>query len=295
MKTSLLLVVLILVGLETFAQVPTDNPVLPRIYENGYSIEQIKEFALGNRQGVSSEYARSYRIKLLSVINEGLKRSGEYVKLNDGKPLGDEHVEWIYQHVYRVQNDSLPIGHRNTWHNGSQVSWTDPNKPQKKYYGPLDRFAYGVCIIKLDKPGCANLNPDFSLLCYVKQTEPEQRKEEVEKKPENKDDNLYQLYKKAEISVDTTQKVNPSVVALGKKQKKDRSDKTWVGRNLLWLIPAAAVLVTGSVVLIVKALDKGAGVPPHGTMSGGRAFDTTGTTTGLPSTDNGGSTGGRGD
>ena len=47
--------------------------------------------------------------------------------------------------------------------------------------------------------------------------------------------------------------------------------------------------------LLYAILHKGATVPPHASMSGGRPFDTTGTTTGTTSTDSGGSTGGRSD
>lgn len=186
MKNFLLLVVLTLVGLESFSQARTDNPILPRKYEEGYTIEQIKNFALGKMDGVSLEYASNYRKKLLSVINEGLRRSGEYVNLNNGKPLGDDYVEWIYEHVYRVDNDSLPANHANTWKNGNQVSPTVSKKP---YYGPLDHFKYGVCEIKLGKPSCANLTPDYSLLGYVKHVEPEKSNQRSEPEKTKKQEN----------------------------------------------------------------------------------------------------------
>jgi len=79
------------------------------------------------------------------------------------------------------------------------------------------------------------------------------------------------------VKTEKTPVVNPSVLALGK-TKKSKADRTWVGRNLAWLIPTAAVLVAGSGLLLVKALKKGSA--PHGTMSGGRPYtESTGTTT----------------
>jgi len=167
------LLVLVLVGLGSLGQSRSDNPILPRVYEEGYSIEQIREFALGNRKGINPDYARNYRLKLLEIINEGLKISGELDNLNGGELLDETFVDWIYDHVERVYNDSLPEGHRNTWKNGHQVSWT--SKPQKKYFGPVDRFVYGVCIIKLDKPSCANLVPDYSLIDRTKKISPKKQ------------------------------------------------------------------------------------------------------------------------
>lgn len=168
-----------------FGQGSTDNPILPRIYEEGYTIEQIKNFALGNFELLPAsvgesyrkqEYSKNYREKVLSIVNEGLRRSGEYVNLNNGQPLDDSHIEWIYQHVYRVYNDKLPAHYRNTWKNGLYVSDCTTKTP---YFGPLDHFKYGVCEIKLDKPSCANLTPDFSLLGYFVQKAPEKEPEQI--------------------------------------------------------------------------------------------------------------------
>lgn len=257
MKTVLLLVILTLVGLESFAQARTDNPVLPRIYEDGYSINQIKEFALGYRSGVSHEYASSYRQKLLSIINEGLIRSGEYVNVNNGNPIEARHIGWIYEHVFRVQNDSLPAGHRNTWKNGSQVSWT--SKSQKKYYGPLDHFKYGVCEIKLDKPSCANLVPDYSLMGYVKQTDPE-KKSTPESKPKQEE------VKKRPIEYGGQKKlVSEAAAADTKEIKVEVDDESWwkgltkTERRLI-RVGVSAVTLAGAYFIIDPFGDKGESV-----------------------------------
>lgn len=70
-------------------------------------------------------------------------------------------------------------------------------------------------------------------------------------------------------------------------QQKEKKQKTWVGRNLIWLIPAAAVLVGVGLYIFHKKPEV-----PHGTMSNGRPFDLDAGTGAGTGTGNG--TGGRG-
>lgn len=133
----------------------TDNPIRPRIYEDGYSIEQIKNFALE-----LTDISASYREKLLDIVNTGLRKSGEYVRINDGKPLTDNHISWIYKQVQRHPNGYLPAGYSNTFKRGNDVV---SYKAKKDYYGPLDVFTFGACVINLDKPSCINLLGDLGL------------------------------------------------------------------------------------------------------------------------------------
>jgi hypothetical protein len=152
--TTVLIFVLICVVLNnTNAQ--TDNPILPRIYEDGYSIEQIKKFALE-----LTDISASYRKKLLDIVNTGLRKSGEYVRINDGKPLTDNHISWIYDQVVRYPNGYLPAGYSNTFRRGNDVV---SYQARKDYYGPLDVFTFGACYINLDKPSCVNLLGDLGI------------------------------------------------------------------------------------------------------------------------------------
>lgn len=144
-----IVVILILISNWFVLNGQQDNPILLRIYEDGYSIEQIKQFAKE-----PTVYSQSYRAMLLSIINNGLQQSGDYIYLNNGQPLNESHIDWIYTQVHRVLKDSLPVGSSNTWKNGNKVS---PCITKKSYYGPIDRFTYKTCLIKLDKPSCGNL------------------------------------------------------------------------------------------------------------------------------------------
>jgi hypothetical protein len=136
----------------------TDNPVLPRIYEDGYTIEQIESFAMQN-----TPYSKDYKVKLLVIINSGLRHSGEYVNINEGRPLNESHISWIYQRVKRNPNVHLPKGYKNTYKNGNKIS---PCNGTSDYNGPVDQFIFGQCVINLDKPSCANLLGDMEVLQF---------------------------------------------------------------------------------------------------------------------------------
>lgn len=325
MKRFMFFLLIVLGTIEAVGQGSTDNPILPRVFEEGYSLEQIQGFANGKgplakgREGLSV----NYRIKLILIVNKGLERSGEYVNLNNGQPLDSRHIDWIYEHVYRVQNDSLPANHDNTWKNGDQVS---DCTTKEKYYGPLDHFKYGVCEIKLDKPSCANLVPQYIFLTTVQEKPIETPKPAPAPAPVpapavapcgpamavtaveiNATDSTINVTAKAEATSkgssavattsvvikvkSSTDKVNSSVAALG--QKKARKDRTYVGRNLGWIIPVGAGIVGGVAGFIFpedgyKWYGLWAKPNQHGTMSNGRGDD--GTTNG-----NGTQDGGRGD
>ena len=105
-KLYAILFLLLILVIKTNGQ-GTDNPVLPRIYEDGYSIEQIKIFALQN-----TPYSADYRVKLLAIVNNGLRKSGEYVNINEGRPLDESHITWIYQQVVRNPSVHLPKGYK---------------------------------------------------------------------------------------------------------------------------------------------------------------------------------------
>gem|GEM_PF-3906607 len=144
---------MVLITLASNAQ--TDNPILPRIYEDGYSVAQIEEFALQ-----STEYSSNYRRVLLRIINHGLRESGEYINVNGGQPLTSSHISWIYDHVERDPNGYLPVGYSNTYRSGNNVAST---KGKTAYHGPIDRFVFGSCVVNLDKPSCINLLGDLGI------------------------------------------------------------------------------------------------------------------------------------
>ena len=146
---------MMLLVLSSEAQNSTDNPLLPRIYEDGYSIEQIKDFALQ-----STEYSSNYRRVLLKIVNNALRESGEYINVNGGQPLTSSHISWIYDHVERDPNGYLPVGYRNTFKSGNSVVSI---KSKKEYYGPIDMFIFRTCVLNIDKPSCINLLGDLGI------------------------------------------------------------------------------------------------------------------------------------
>ncbi len=149
-----LFVLVLFVVLNTNGQ-GSDNPILPRVYENGYSIGQIERFAQEN-----TEYSRNYRSALLYIVNLALQKSGEYLNFNEGNSLVDKEkdINLIYSYVVRKQNGYLPSGYRNTYRNNNFVV---PYKSKSPYFGAIDQFVFGSCVVNLDKPSCANLLGDM--------------------------------------------------------------------------------------------------------------------------------------
>jgi len=106
------LILLFVVTMKTNGQ-GHDSPILPRIYEDGYSIEQIKNFALKD----SNELGNSFRERLIYTITNGLIQAGEYVNYNNGNPIktSKKDISRIFEYVIRNEKDSLPAYHRNTY------------------------------------------------------------------------------------------------------------------------------------------------------------------------------------
>jgi len=245
MKKLLFFLVLILVGLKSSGQ-GSDNPLLPRLFEEGYSIEQLRDSALR-----STEYSQNYRKEVLKMVNRCLRNSGDYLNLNQGNPLDERHISWIYQNVFRNPNDSLPAGSGNTWKKGNLLI---PFKSKVQYFGPVDYFQYGNCRQKFDKPSCGNLIVDEVMV--INQTSPENLIDFSNQTKQKRD----HITKLSSQQLKHDEFVDPEIIqTLAVKpiptnyQPTDvfipqQRNKTWVGKNLPWIIPSIVAIGTGLVV-----------------------------------------------
>ncbi len=151
----------------------------------------------------------------------------------------------------------------------------------------------GIPTIKCD---CGNplegINPVY------KKTNPVLLEEKKSFSEEKETSSVIEL-PKDEGSVKKETKPDLGVLNPYAEKAEDDKKKTWVGKNLIWLIPTAAVLVGA---LGFAAHDKGhkwylwfpKTVAHQATMSGGRDYVETPASKGENSTDTGGGTGGRG-
>ncbi len=229
-----------LVLLMSSTKAQTDNPILPRIHEDGYTLEQIEDFALE-----ANEFSQNYRKKLLSIINSALRSSGEYVNVNNGKPLTENHISWIYDQVQRDLKGYLPAGYSNTYRNGNSVK---PTTGKIDYFGPIDRFVFGSCVVNLDKPSCVNLLGDMGIF------EPPFRANQITQQDPTLQKSEQQIVASQPEQTSITGFVQPKTVSemMMTKVPEEASPKlfipteesTWINRNGSWFWPVTAGLIT---------------------------------------------------
>ena len=65
-------------------------PVQP-YNESGYTVEQFENFALG-----TTDLSCSYRAEVLHIVNQFLQKTGLYMNYNNGQPLDDAWISWIF-------------------------------------------------------------------------------------------------------------------------------------------------------------------------------------------------------
>lgn len=263
-KLYAILFLLLILVIKTNGQ-GTDNPILPRIYEDGYSIPQIEEFAL-----MVTEFSNNYRKKMLSIINKALRSSGEYVNVNGGQPLTDNHISWIYDHVQREPNGYLPAGYSNTYRNGNSVA---SSKGKTDYYGPIDRFIFGSCIVNLDKPSCVNLLGDLGIF------EPPNRGGQiVQQQPPVEQRSKEQITSQA-TEQSSTAFVAPKTamdMALSRVPEEEQSNDIFLPKNKFnWkpvIIVGGVAVVAGTGILLYSLLNK-KGKPQDAPPVGGSPQD----------------------
>lgn len=149
MKTLFLILILTLGWLVSNAQL--HKPVQP-LNENGYTLVQFETFALS-----PTEYSASYRERLLSLVNHFLAETGLYKKYNNGNPLDESWISWIF-YPGRTSTEwrVYPNGFRNTYqsYDGRSVEWF---WDKRRFEGLVTTLHLEGYELDLGKTVCTNL------------------------------------------------------------------------------------------------------------------------------------------
>ncbi len=143
MKNLIFLFALLIAGLTSFAQ--GHGSPIQTYNEDGYSVAKVNAFALGLNSSVAKELVGNYRKELLQIVNEGLKKAGYNLVLNE------THISWIFNQVV-YENVSLS-SFTNSCKNGNSIVFFSTGVWQ----GEVGIFVYKDCRIILYKTICMNL------------------------------------------------------------------------------------------------------------------------------------------
>jgi len=130
---------LIIISSQTVGQ-HRGNPIRP-YNENGYTIAEVKAFAVG-----STPLSVDYKINLLRIINNAMEKAGETKRFTE-KDLSEIFYKYVY-HEERVIPSFL---------NSMDVSGKLEFYEDKNFRGTTGIFQYGKCRLVLYKTICMNL------------------------------------------------------------------------------------------------------------------------------------------
>ncbi|HLP86884.1 MAG TPA: hypothetical protein VK153_03375 [Candidatus Paceibacterota bacterium] len=127
-------------------------PPVQQYNESGYTVKQFENFALG-----TTDLSCSYRAELLYQVNQFLQKTGLYTKYNNGQPLDDAWVSWIFCPCrtwaeHRVYSN----GFWNT-HQSSDGKKTIPYWDKNKFEGMIMVLHLDGYELDLAKTICMNL------------------------------------------------------------------------------------------------------------------------------------------
>lgn len=227
------------------------NPVQP-YNENGYTLIQFESFA-----SKPNEYSASYRKKLLEVVNRFLRSTKLYKKYNNGDPLDERWISWIF-YPGRTWSE------RRVYENGFRNTWQSFDGKSVEWYWDYSIFDGLVMVLHLEgykldigKTVCTNLVD----VPYIFTGKIIPKKRDMPDLPEPKrlilpfDDYKPTPVKKEVIVVPT-------------------KSKTWVGKNLVWIIPTSIAIISGGVYLAKggKSSSGGSDFHPVDAMPQSKAF-----------------------
>lgn len=125
-------------------------PVLP-YNENGYTVHDLDTFMFN-----PGPLHASYREKFLTLINKALYESGEYVNVNDGKPLTKYNIGWILSHMKTVTRKYQNFTNSYQSYDQTAVEFYEDNE-STPFVGPCHYFFFRSCGLVTDKVICINL------------------------------------------------------------------------------------------------------------------------------------------
>jgi len=139
MKKIKILTLLLMIGVLSYG---SGNPICP-YNENGYSIAEVKTFALGD--GLLNE---NYRKEMLRLVNQALVSSGEQLVLTEN------NISWLLDQVI-YKPITLSAGYKNSRTlDGFNLSFFNDDKG---FTGEVGIFVFGKCYLILFKTICMNL------------------------------------------------------------------------------------------------------------------------------------------
>lgn len=125
-------------------------PPIQPLNESGYSLQEFESFSLK-----SSEFSSNYRRELLGIVNQFLKETGLSGKYNQGMPLDEKWISWIfYPERTWIEDRTYSNGFWNSHQNGNKVVfyW------DKRYFrGPVTTLHLDGYELDLGKTVCMNL------------------------------------------------------------------------------------------------------------------------------------------
>lgn len=135
-NTLIILVVLLFSGLSKAQRL---QPLQP-YNENGYPKAPVTNLALG-----SSKFSEKFRIELLRIVNDGLWKAGESIRVDEN------NIVWIMDHV--SYSEVKLVSFFNSGKKGDSIIFY----PDVNFQGTAGIFEYGKCKLILYKTICMNL------------------------------------------------------------------------------------------------------------------------------------------
>lgn len=250
------------------------KPVQP-LNESGYTLAQFEAFASN-----STEYSASYREKLLSVVNHFLAETGLYKNYNNGNPLNESWISWIfYPNRTYTEWRVYPNGFRNTRQSfdGRSVEWF---WDKRRFEGLVTTLHLEGYELDLGKTVCTNLVdvPYKTVHLFPPQVNPAPEPVPDRFIKTERDDNQFTqsviIKKVQEGYVDPNMFITETI-----------RTKTWFGRNWGYVagFVGASALTTGGIIWYNNRSHHSAVVIEPRTMPPGIPATPAPVTPGLPS------------